>query len=275
MKKVHLLPNIITAFGLSCGLFVIFRLNMTPIGAADQQVLTMAAGILLMAVFADLLDGAIARGLKAESRFGGLFDSLADAITFGVSPTVVVLKTLSIEPGSKMSFLLTLAAMVYSVSGVLRLVRFSLGIGKLSDEEKEKVNLSTFVGLPIPAAAAALVSLNLLLIWQKFAWIDDTVHAWILFSVQIFLGYLMLSRWRFPSAKTLHIRVASFQTLFISTLGAVLFFYGILYHFPIVFFSITWMYVLGAFLLSVIRMIAGKRAAGLEDFEPADEDPLE
>ena len=118
MKKVYLLPNVITAFGLSCGLFVIFKMSMTEVGAADYQVLTATAGILLLAAFADLLDGAVARAMKAESDFGSLFDSLADAISFGVAPSVIVLKSLSVSPGTELSFFLTTAAMIFSVCGV-------------------------------------------------------------------------------------------------------------------------------------------------------------
>src|ERR1700722_5210603 len=115
MKRVHLLPNVITAFGLSCGLFVIFKMNMTEVGAANYQVLAATTGILLLAALADLLDGAVARAMKAESEFGGLFDSLADAISFGVAPSIIVLKSLSISPGTELSFFLTTAAMVFSV----------------------------------------------------------------------------------------------------------------------------------------------------------------
>lgn len=269
MKKVHLLPNIVTAFGLSAGLFVIFRLSMTPVGAAGEEVLTTAALILLLASFADLLDGAIARAIKAESRFGGLFDSLADAITFGVSPTVVVLKTLSVEPGSKLSFLLTLAAMVFSVAGVLRLVRFSLGAFTNPDEDK-----STFVGLPIPAAAASLVSLNLFLVVIGKNLSQD-VHSWIMFLAMLILGYLMVSRLKFPSLKTLHVKVGSFRVLFASSLGAVLLLYGLIYHFAIVFFVVSWGYVSGALVLSIARKIAGRRSKVLEEFEPADDEELE
>src|SRR4029079_12520558 len=119
-------PNIITAFGLSCGLFVIFKMTMTPLGEATYAVLSATAGILLLAAFADLLDGAVARAMKAESEFGGLFDSMADAVNFGVAPSIIVLKSLSISPGIELSYLLTTAAMVYTVCGVLRLVRFSV-----------------------------------------------------------------------------------------------------------------------------------------------------
>ena len=70
---------------------------------------------MLLAGLADLLDGAIARAMKAESEFGGFFDSLADAITFGVGPSVIVLKTLSVPPAPDFSFYITIAAMVFTV----------------------------------------------------------------------------------------------------------------------------------------------------------------
>src|SRR5262249_5832087 len=125
-KKVNLLPNVITAFGLCCGLFAIFKMNMTGIGEVTRELLTFTTGILLLAAFADLLDGAVARAIKAESDFGGLFDSMADAVSFGVAPAVIVLKTLSLPPGTEMSYIMTTAAMVYVVCGVLRLVRFNM-----------------------------------------------------------------------------------------------------------------------------------------------------
>jgi len=93
MKKIRLLPNVLTALGLTCGLFVIFKLNMTGVGAVDENVLKAAAGFLLLAGLFDLLDGALARALRIESEFGGFFDSLADAVTFGVAPSVIVLKS--------------------------------------------------------------------------------------------------------------------------------------------------------------------------------------
>src|SRR5215204_1539550 len=126
LKKIALLPNVVTAFGLSCGLFVIFKMNMIGIGEANPQVLMAVTGILLLAAFADLLDGAIARAMKAESDFGGIFDSLADAISFGVAPSVIILKSLSVLPGTKLSFLVTTAALIFSICGVLRLVRFNV-----------------------------------------------------------------------------------------------------------------------------------------------------
>jgi len=276
MKKVHLLPNVITAFGLSCGLFVIFKMNMTGLGEANAHVLTATAGILLLAVFADLLDGAIARAMKIESDFGGFFDSLADAITFGVGPSVIVLKTFSIEPGTELSFLLTTSVMVYSVCGVLRLVRFNVAslIAK-GNIELLAANKKNFTGLPIPAAAAAAVSANLFLVSEacsRMIVLSETARVWILISAMVFLGYLMVCRLKFPSLKSLRLHVSSFQLVFLTVLTAVIIFYGILYQFAVMFFCVAWLYIIIGIVLSLVRVVSGKRLKTLDDYEPtADE----
>jgi CDP-diacylglycerol--serine O-phosphatidyltransferase len=276
MTKVPVLPNIITAFALTCGLFVIFRMNMVAAGQADLHVLTVTAGILLLAAFADLMDGAVARILRAESSFGGFFDSLADAITFGVGPAIIVLKSLSETPGTESSILITMAAMVYAVCGVLRLVRFNVMSFQVKTQpEDPDAAKKNFTGLPIPAAAAAIVSLNLFLVsdeWKWFGYSSPDLRFWTLFSALIIIGYFMISRWKFPSLKTLHIRVKSFQVVFFTVMGAVVLFYGILHHFPLIFFLISWGYVIIAWILSIARVIAGRRAKALEDFEPEPED---
>lgn len=279
MKRVHLLPNVITAFGLSCGLFVIFKMTMTEVGGANYQVLTAAAGILMLAAFADLLDGAVARAMKAESEFGGLFDSLADAISFGVAPSVIVLKSLSVAPGTELSFFLTTAATVFSVCGVLRLVRFNITSTQAkADHDLAEANKKNFTGLPIPAAAAAAVSGNLFSLSDEFRYlfsISEETRAWIMIVQLVLLGYFMISRWKFPSLKSLHIRVASFQLVFLTVVCAVVIFYGLLHHFALVLFCCSWGYLVLAWTLSIIRLISGKKSKTLEDFEPEPEDEIE
>ncbi len=279
MQKVPVLPNIITAFALTCGLFVIFRMSMVPVGAVDLHVLMVTAGILLLAAFADLMDGAVARILRAESSFGGFFDSLADAITFGVGPSVIVIKSLSLAPGTEFSFLLTLAGMVYTVCGVLRLVRFNvMNLQPKENVESDESAKKNFTGLPIPAAAAAIVSLNLFFLSEEGKAIglgSETLRFWVLFSAMIVIGYFMVSRWKFPSLKTLHIRVTSFQKVFFTVVAAVFLFYGILNFFPLTFLTVAWGYVIIAWSLSIARVIAGRRSKALEDFEPEPEEDLE
>lgn len=254
---------------------MIFRINMVPVGGADVHVLTVTAGILLLAAFADLFDGAVARILKAESSFGGFFDSLADGITFGLGPSIIVLKTLSLAPGSGQSFLMTMAAMVFTVCGVLRLVRFNV----MSLQAKEDPDLldsskKNFTGLPIPAAAMAVVSLNLFFLSDEWKWLEISVEPfrfWALFISMLLIGYFMVSRWKFPSLKTLHIRVSSFQKVLFTVIAAVFLFYGILNFFPLTFLIVSWGYVLIAATLSIARVIAGRRSKALEEFEPDPE----
>lgn len=277
IKKAQLLPNVITAFGLCCGLFAIFKVTMTPIGEASRDILLFTTGILLLAAFADLLDGAIARAMKAESEFGGLFDSMADAITFGVAPSLIVLKSLSITPGTELSYLMTTAAMVYSVCGVLRLVRFNL-LSHQSAEDAllQEAHKKNFTGLPIPAAAAAAISGNLFLVSDELksvVSITDETRAWILFFQMIILGYFMISRWKFPSFKALQIRITSFKKVFFTVLITVfIIFYGIMQHFSIVFVLLSWGYILVAWILSIIRVVTGAKSKTLEDFEPEPDD---
>lgn len=276
MKRIHLLPNIITAFGLSCGLFVIFKMTMTEVGHVDMNVLASTAGILLFAAIADLLDGWTARMMKAESEFGGFFDSLADAISFGVAPSVIVLKTLSVQPGTGLSFLLTGAVMLFSVSGVLRLVRFNV-ISQLAKEDLELrlAHKKNFTGLPIPAAAAAAVSANLFFASGEFRYffaISEASRAFLLFSVMSLLGYLMICRLKFPSLKTLQLRVASFRLVLLTVLFAVIIFYGVLHYFSVIFFLFSWAYVTIALILSFVRILSGKKSKTLEDFEPEPEE---
>lgn len=279
-RKVNFLPNIITAFGLCCGLFAIFKINMTPIGEVSHSLLTLTTGILLLAAFADLLDGALARAIKAESSFGTMFDSMADAVNFGVAPSIIVLKTLSISPGSELSYLLTTAAMVYSVCGVLRLVRFNvMGTQAAENQQLLDAHKKNFTGLPIPAAAFAIISSNLFLTSDELQGIvsfTPETRSWILFTQMIIIGYFMISRWKFPSLKALNLRVTSFRYVFLIVLFTVfVVFYGLLQHFSITFMIASWGYVIAAWILSILRLIAGRKSKTLEDFEPAADEDLE
>lgn len=276
MRQVYLIPNIITAFALSCGLFVIFKVNMVEPGSGLFAMLNVSAILLLVAAFADLLDGAVARAMRAESDFGLIFDSLADAVSFGVAPSVLLLKTLSLEPGTGLSFYAMLGCMLYSICGVLRLVRFNLkatqakgNTGLEADQKKH------FTGLPIPASALAAVAANLLLsspFMEKYFPVSLETRAILLSTIMIVLGYFMVSRWKFPSSKALHFRVPSFQLVFLAVIVAVFVIYGVLYFLPVMLAVITWGYILLAWILSLIRVVAGKKSRTLEDFEPEQED---
>lgn len=275
MKKVMFFPNIITAFGLACGLFVIFKLN-TPQAGHDYEMIQMSAFLLLVAALADFIDGALARAIHAESEFGFVFDSMSDAITFGVAPSVLMLKTLSVVPGSFLSFFSATGAMVFSLCGVLRLVRFSVKSKEAKgNAEMEAAQKKHFTGLPIPASAMAAISVNLFFLsplvreWIDLSMTDRTI---VLSCVMLFLGYLMVCRWKFPSLKMLRVRIPSFHLVFLLVVSTVFLIYGVLYFFAIILALISWLYILIALILSLIRFIAGKKSKTLEEFEPDPDD---
>lgn len=276
MKRVYLVPNIITAFALACGLFVIFKINMLEPGTGDYEVMQTSAFLLMVAALADFADGALARAIHAESEFGFVFDSLADAISFGVAPSVLMLKSLSLEQGTILSFLAATGAMVFSLCGVLRLVRFNVKTAEAKgNAEMQAAQKKHFTGLPIPAAAAAAVSANLFFLSPIVRqWIDlsNQNRAIVLTCVMVVVGYLMVCRLKFPSMKVLHFRIPSFHLAFLTVVTAIFVLYGILYFFALVLALAAWGYVILALVLSLIRLVAGKKSKTLEEFEPEPDD---
>lgn len=279
MKRGRVLvPNLITAFGLACGLFVIFKVNMVEPGYGDYDVMKTSAILLFVAALADFIDGALARAIRAETEFGFVFDSLADAVSFGVAPSVLMLKTLFLEQGSFLSFFSATGAMVYSLCGILRLVRFNVKSNEAKQEhdvELQAAQKKNFTGLPIPAGAAAAISANLFLlspIFNQWVELSNTNRGILLSCVMIVLGYLMVCRLRFPSLKMLNLRVPSFHLAFLVVVFAIFILYGILYFFAEILALISWSYIALSLILSLIRLIAGKKSKTLEDFEPAPDD---
>ena len=275
MRKINMLPNFLTELGLAFGLFVIFRSVVVGFSYEDAFHFTLVSATMLMiAALADLLDGAVARALNAQSEFGGQFDSLADAVSFAVAPAVIMLRSFVLEPGTDLSFIAISGALVYSTCGILRLVRFNVASQQPTSLE-ESLAPKSFVGMPIPAAAAAVMSANLFMMSPEllhFLEVSDTLRALIMVGVMGLIGYFMVSPWRFPSFQSLHIRVRSFQLVFIVVLATVLLAYGVLLHFPVMFFLASWIYVILSVGLSATRLIAGRRSRILEAFEPASDE---
>lgn len=150
----HFVPNMITTISLSCGLA-----SMHYTLSADYDHAIFA--ILLAAVF-DALDGRFARLLKATSNFGAVLDSLADFLSFGVAPAMLLYQWML-----KGEEALGLAAvMSFVVCSALRLARFTAAVKPARapgtplspDEHREYVIASKFFkGMPTPAAAATVL----------------------------------------------------------------------------------------------------------------------
>jgi CDP-diacylglycerol---serine O-phosphatidyltransferase len=284
MKKVYLLPNLMTAFGLACGLFVIFRVCLADMSVERFDVLKITALLLCLGAISDVLDGLLARRLKAESDFGFQFDSLADAITFGVAPSVVILKTLNLDLNTQWGLAVVFASMVFSICAVLRLVRFN--IIEMDKRDFEEVADKHFVGLPVPAAAMTAIATNWFLFPENIAFLknqqemfsfnflpvlNSQEHSFIMGISLCFLGYLMVSKWKFPSLKTLNFKVPKFHLAFTTVLLTLFILYGVIHHFPLVMFTLSWTYILLAVGAAISRKILGRNHQALKDFEPEDE----
>lgn len=195
-KGVYLLPNLITAASLFCGFFSLLR--------TLEEDFYAAAIFILMAGFLDGMDGKIARYTNTSTRFGVEFDSLADVISFGVAPGILVYSW-ALEPFGRLGWL---AAFLYVVCGALRLGRFNI--------QATNVESRYFSGLPIPAAAG-LIS-TVIILYYNLGDTGVSKHLTILIATYI-LAFLMVSTIKYYSFKDLELfRRKPFRWLVISIL---------------------------------------------------------
>ncbi|MCS4541039.1 MAG: CDP-diacylglycerol--serine O-phosphatidyltransferase [Euryarchaeota archaeon] len=145
--------------------------------AALVRDLSLSARLIILAAFADGMDGLVARK-KGASEFGKNLDSLADTISFGVCPAILVFQTNTIFP----EVVSGLSASLIVICGILRLARFNI----LSEE----ISMKMFVGLPIPAAAMFIISLFLAL---PAEWTGKIIAL-----VALTLALLMVSSIKYP-----------------------------------------------------------------------------
>jgi CDP-diacylglycerol--serine O-phosphatidyltransferase len=200
--RIYLLPNLMTAGNLLCGFVAVLKIvegallqNSDPTQAAQR--FELAIVLILVACICDALDGRLARLGGHESAFGREFDSLADIVSFGVAPALMVYKVVLIE----FPTLGWIVASLYLLCGALRLARFNcLAAVNASAASKE------FRGFPIPAAAGLTASLTLFMLWMARSERDLGRLRWLLPALLIFLSFMMFSRFQYPSFKGLNWR---------------------------------------------------------------------
>lgn len=182
-RGIYLLPNLFTTAGLFAGFYAIV--------AAIRGDFESAAIAIFVAMVMDGLDGRIARMTNTQSAFGAEYDSLADMVSFGMAPALVVFQWSLLDMG-KFGWMV---AFIYTACAALRLARFNTQIGV---EDKRY-----FQGLPSPAAAACLAG---------WVWLGSTnsIDAALLTGVALPLtfacGILMVSTVRYHSFKDLDLK---------------------------------------------------------------------
>lgn len=193
--KIYLLPNLMTAGNLFCGFAATLRIIEAGVAAQkDLPVIAMyhqVIAFILGACVFDLLDGRLARLGGHESQFGKEFDSLADIVSFGVAPALLVYQIVLVD------FHATgwLIAFLYLLCGGLRLARFNC----ISHENPK----GDFVGFPIPAAAGLIASLTLFMLWIEQGSREIGSWKYALPALLIFLSFMMFSHVKYPSFKGL------------------------------------------------------------------------
>lgn len=177
-KGIYLLPNLLTTAGLFAGFFAVV--------ASMKLQFSSAAIAIFVAMIFDGLDGRVARMTNTQSDFGAEYDSMADMVSFGIAPSLVIYNWALSDLG-KFGWL---AAFVFVAGAALRLARFNTQVGV--------VDKRYFQGLASPAAAGVIASV----VWLGAEYQFDGKDLNLLFAIlTIVVGLLMVSNFRYNSFK--------------------------------------------------------------------------
>ncbi|MGB0467560.1 MAG: CDP-diacylglycerol--serine O-phosphatidyltransferase [Pontibacterium sp.] len=182
-RGIYLLPNLFTTGALFAGFYAVTS------GMAGQ--FENAAIAIFVAMVFDGLDGRVARMTNTSSAFGAEYDSLSDMVSFGVAPSLVAFNWVLADMGKLGWF----AAFIYVAGAALRLARFNTQIGS--------VDKRYFIGLPSPAAAAAVAGL----VWAAVEYgIDASQYSYLIAFYLAAAGVLMVSNVLYYSFKDVDFR---------------------------------------------------------------------
>ncbi|HET9055774.1 MAG TPA: CDP-alcohol phosphatidyltransferase family protein [Chitinophagaceae bacterium] len=195
---MKLLPNIFTLLNLVLGcLAVIFILQ------TGESIVTINDGLVYqqlpekinwgcfcigVAAIIDFLDGFVARLFRASSPLGKQLDSLADVVSFGVAPGMILFQMLRIsyagqENGLDISIVYVLPALLIPCAGAYRLARFNI----------DNTQQYGFKGVPIPAAGLVIASLPFIVFYNTYNLAEIILNKWFLYAVIVILSSLMIS----------------------------------------------------------------------------------
>src|SRR6266568_3188373 len=186
-KAMFVLPNLFTCSSIFLGFYAMTLCA----GEATPAQLNQAA----LAIFFAAFDGRVARMTRTQSDFGVELDSLADVISFGAAPALLVYKW-ALAPLGFLGFFL---AFSFAACGALRLARFNV-----LAHRGEKGSSRFFVGLPIPLAAGAIVSIVIAHYNASGSIGDETTRIFIAAVVGL-LAFLMVSTIRYRTFKDVHL----------------------------------------------------------------------
>ncbi|MGQ0507345.1 MAG: CDP-diacylglycerol--serine O-phosphatidyltransferase [Myxococcaceae bacterium] len=208
-KLLFVLPNLFTVSSIFCGFYAVVLCS----GEASPAHINQAALCILFAAFFDGFDGRVARLTKTQSQFGMELDSLADVMSFGVAPSLLIYKW-ALAP---LGFLGVFLSFLFAACGALRLARFNVIAQRSSHGGSNRF----FVGLPIPLAAGVVVSIVMAQHATQGGPFPGDARVPFAAGV-VFLSLLMVSTVRYRTFKDLRLNRRSLPVLFVVALGGVL-----------------------------------------------------
>ena len=182
-KGIYLIPNLFTTGNLFSGFYAI-------VAVFNAEYVVAAIAILIAMVF-DTLDGKAARSTGTISRFGVEYDSLADLVSFGVAPGLLIYSW-ALSAYGRIGWV---AAFLFLVCGALRLARYNI-----QASGRESLN---FTGLPIPAAAS-MIATTVLLDYHILR-LGKEVKPILILAITYILAFLMVSNIRYRSFRNFHL----------------------------------------------------------------------
>lgn len=204
MKQV---PNLFTLLNLIFGCLAIISTLQNGITIIVDSTSTelinipekiwMASLFIGLAAVVDFLDGFIARLFKASSEMGKQLDSLADIVSFGVAPAMILYQFLRLsfsqeENGLDIAIIWLIPALFLPCAAAWRLARFNL----------DNAQSGSFKGMPVPAVGLLIASLPLIYWNVNQQWVIDLLLSkWFLYGLILLLSYLMVSKWPMLSFK--------------------------------------------------------------------------
>jgi CDP-diacylglycerol--serine O-phosphatidyltransferase len=212
-SRIYFLPNLMTAGNLFCGFMAIVQCIQARLAETSPNGLYMgnpnadhyrfAVWFIFGAAAFDALDGRLARMGGRESLFGAEFDSLADVISFGMAPTLLMFYLILSPTQGGYEWLRDIGwfiGFIYLLCAAMRLARFNVITNPLL-RPGTKDSSKDFVGLPVPAAATTVASLSLFLLQLSEPGRAMKNWAFTLPFLMLLVSFLMMSTVRYPSGK--------------------------------------------------------------------------
>jgi CDP-diacylglycerol---serine O-phosphatidyltransferase len=227
----YILPNLFTTGNLFCGFFAIVQAMN---GRFEQSAMAIFFAMIL-----DGLDGRVARMTNTQSAFGEQYDSLADMVSFGTAPALVIYE-FALKGMGKLGWL---AAFIYVAGAALRLARFNTNI--------KVVDKRFFQGLASPAAAALVSGFIWLIVDNRpFFNFSESTTSWLAWAFTVYAGLTMVSNAPFYSGKDINLKQA---VPFTVPLVIVMIFVGVAYDPPSALFAAFLLYAFSGWVLLLWR----------------------